>query len=377
MDEHQHRGRRIGAKALLVVGCVVLLVANLTVWLRLTALDTDRFVSALRPLSTDTEVQAGLAVALTDRIVEGVDVQGRVETALPNDNPLIVATVTRLARSLILDAVTTALESDAFATVWTRALERTHRRALQVIDGADGSIALELTGVLDRADAALEGRGLDLFDQATIDRVDSIVVARSDQLQTAKGLVDLLRTLAIALPIAAVVVFGLVVLLAPDRRRAAALVGVGAVVTMVVTAVALRIARRVVLDEVDGTLKRHAVDDVWGGLASPLVRQTVVIAALGLLLALGAWLAGPSEHAATVRGWFHGRRPSGIPAIAAHLRPLQAAVCVAGAVALLVLPDLTVTAMLVILALAVTAVVALQLLAGGQNDPKLRQLTGL
>lgn len=364
MDEPEQRGRRVGAKLLLVVGCVVLLVANLTVWLRLTALDTDRFVSALAPLASDAEVQDGLAVALTDRIVEDVDVQGRVEAALPNDNPLIVATVTRLARSLIQDALTNALESDTFQTVWTGALERTHRRALAVIDGADGSIALKLTGVLDRADAALEARGLDLFDQSTIDKVDSIVVARSDQLQTARGLVDLLRTLAIALPIVAVVVLGLVVLLSPDRRRGAALVGVGVVVTMVVTAIVLRIARRVVLDQVEGSVKRRAVEDVWGGLASPLVHQTAVVAALGFLLALGAWLVGPSEHAATVRGWFRGRRPAGIPAVAAHLRPIQAGAGVGGALALLALPNLTVTTMLVILALVVAVVVALQVLAG-------------
>jgi hypothetical protein len=345
----------------------VLLVANLTVWARLTALDTDRFVAALKPLASDTEVQDGLAVALTGKIVDDVDVQARVEAALPNDNPLIVATVTRLARSLIQDAVTRALESDTFQTVWTGALSRTHQRALQVIDGADRSIALKLTGVLDRADAALESRGLDLFDRASIDKVDSIVVARSDQLQTARGMVGWLRRLAVILPLVAVAVFGLVVLLAPDRRRALASVGVGVVVTMVVTAIALRIGRRVVLDQIDGRVKQRAVEDVWGGLTSPLVRQIVAVALLGLFVALGAWLLG---HAETVRGWFRGRRPAGVAVLGAHLRQVQAGVCALGALALLVLPDLSVGAAIVVVALVLVVVLGLWLVAGS-DQPKL------
>jgi hypothetical protein len=373
------RGRRIGAKVLLVLGCLLLLLANVTVWLRLTALDTDRFVSALAPLASDSEVQEGLATSLTERIVDDVDIEGRVTAALPNDNPLIISTVTRLARNLIQDAIGNALASDAFKTVWTTALERTHKRALDVIEGADGSVALKLTGVIDKADAALQARGLDVIDQDTIDKVDSIVVARSDQVKGVREAADLLRKLAIALPIAAAVVLGLMVLLSPDRRRALAVVGVGVVVTMVVTAVALRIARRVVLDQIDGDVKRRAAGDVWSGLLSSLFWQTAALTALGVLVAGGAWLAGPSPRAATVRGWFRREpRPATaapsplVAAIGDHLRQIQAGVLALGALLLLALPTLSLMTVVVVLAVVIAAVVALQIVGGG-SDPKLRQ----
>lgn len=370
--QRTHRTRRFGAKALLVVGCVLLLLANLTVWLRLTALDTDRFVSALAPLSDDPQLDDGLAVALTDRIMTRVDVQARVEAALPNDNPLVVATVTRLARSLVQDTLRNVLASDAFSTIWVGALERTHRRALEVIDGADGSVALQLTDVLTRADAALEERGLDLIDSSTIDEVSQVVIARSDQVQTAGRAVDILRTLAVVLPVATLVVLALAVLVARDRRRALALVGVGIAVAMVVTAVALRIGRRMLFDRIDGEVRRQAAGDVWTGLLSSLFRQTAVLLALGLLLAIGAWLAGPAEGAVKVRGWFGARGAETVqapsPVVAAlgrRLRQVQAGVCVVGAAVLLLLPSLSVATVVVVLSLVVVVLVVLELVAGG------------
>ena len=368
------RARRIGAKALLALGFVVLLLANVTVWLRLTALDTDRFVAALAPLADDRDLDEGLAVALTDRIMRRVDVEAQVQQALPNDNPLVVATVTRLARGLVQDTLLNVLESDAFTTIWTEALRRTHRRALQVIDGADGSIALQLTDVLDRADQALTDRGLDIIDQQTIADLDRIVVARSDDVQTVGQAVDILRTLAVVLPIVTLALLALAVLLALDRRHMVGLVGVGMAVTMVVTAVALRIGRRVLFDQIVGDVRRRAVGAVWTGLLTPLFRQTAVLLVLGLLLASGAWLLGPAASAVRVRGWLGGgaRAASTSPALAAlgaHRRQLQAGICVVGAAALLLLPSLTVTTALVVAILVVVTVVGLEVLTPGEAAP--------
>ncbi len=357
-----HRPRRITAKVLLVLGCLLMLLANVTVWLRLTALDTDRFVSTLEPLANDEQLDAGLAQSLTDRIATRVDIQQRVEDALPNDNPLVVATVTRLARSLVQDALTKVLGSDAFGKVWTVALRRTHERALDVIEGADGSVALQLSDVLRKADARLEKRGLDLFNKQTVDDVDSIVVASSDQLRGVRQGVDLLRKLSIALPIAAVVVLAGAVLLSTDRRRTLALAGVGVAVAMVVTGIALRIARRFVFDQIDRDVQRRAGEAVWSSLASPLFRQTAVLLALGLLVAGAAWLAGPGISAVRLRGWLRERRPAA--GLHKRLRPAQVAVCVVGAAVLLLIPALSLMTALVVIALVAVAVVGLQLVAG-------------
>lgn len=354
-----HRSRRIAAKVLLVLGCVLVLLANVTVWLRLTALDTDRFVSTLEPLANDEQLDAGLADAITNRIVTRVDIEQRVEDALPNDNPLVVATVTRLARTLVEDAIDRALRSDAFKTVWSEALRRSHTRALDVIEGADGSISLKLTDALQRADKALEGRGLDLFDQKTIDRVDSIVIARSDQIQSVRKGVDLLRKLAIALPIAALVALAAAVLLALDRRHMLALAGIGVAISMLLTGIALRIGRRFVFDRIEVDVERRAAEDVWSTLARDLFRQTTVLLILGLVVAAAAWLAGPAAR--TLKA----RQGPVVSALHDHLRPVQAGICVVGAVALLVLPTLTVGTALAVVALVVLAVAALQVLAGG------------
>jgi hypothetical protein len=360
------RFRRVGAKVLLVLGCLALLLANITVWLRLTALDTDRFVGALAPLAQDRELNDALAIELTGRIFDEVDVESRVAEAVGDDSGLIVATVTRLARGLVSDALRDVLESDAFAGVWERALRDTHRQALAVVEGDSADIALRLTDVLDRADRALEDLGFDVVDRRTVERIDDVVVARADQVKTAGRVVELLRTLSWALPLAAVVLLGLALLAAVDRRHMAGLIGVGAAVAMVVTFVALRIGRRVLFDRIDGDIARRAAGDVWTNALTPLFRQTAALLALGLVVATAAWLLGPASLPVRVRGRVaagrRGEQPAPSP-LAARLAPyrrqVQAAVLVLAAVGLLLLPSLTVTTALVIAAVAALLVLAL------------------
>jgi hypothetical protein len=367
------RGRRVGAKVLLVLGCVVLLVANVVVWARLTALDTDRFVAAVGPLSSDRELTDALAVELTDRILEQVDVRQRVEAALSDDNPLVVSIASRLARTLVEDALRTVMASEQFDRVWTTAVREAHERALQVIDGADGSVAIRVTDVLQDADDVLSDRGLDVIDSTTIQRIDDIVVTSSERLQQVQQGVSTLRTLAVVLPVATVVLLGVAVLLAVDRRHMLALVGVGVAVTMVVTFVALRIGRRVLSEQIEDATARMAAGDVWTNALTPLFRLTAALLALGLLLALGAWLLGPAPVPVRVRGWIAARRGGegaealppapALVALGAHRRQVQAGLCVVGAVLLLLLPSLTVGSALLILALVVLAVVAVEALS--------------
>ena len=77
--------------------------------------------------------------------------------------------------------------------------------------------------------------------------------------------------------------------------------GVGIIVAMVVTAVALRIARTVITDRIEVDVRRQAVESLWGRLFETLFQQTAALTALGLVIALGAWLAGPARLAVRLR----------------------------------------------------------------------------
>jgi hypothetical protein len=57
-----------------------------------------------------------------------------------------------------------------------------------------------------------------------------------------------------------------------------------------------------VLDQVANALYRAAAEAVWDIVLRGLVVQTVVVLLVGVIIAVGAFLAGPNQWAVAVRG---------------------------------------------------------------------------
>jgi hypothetical protein len=207
-----------------------------------------------------------------------------------------------------------------------------------------------------------------------------VVALRRGQIDDVRETADLVRRLVIVLPIAAVLFIAAAVVLAPDRRRMLARAGVGIVIVMVVTGLALRIARRAITDRVEVDVRRQAVESLWGRLFETLFQQTAALAALGLVIALGAWLAGPSRPAVwlrtrvkSIRGGGAGEpapEPSGLGrALAEHRTGVRLGILAVAAGVLLLLPGTSALAIVVVALLALAAIIGVEILAGPPRAP--------
>ena len=224
-------------------------------------------------------------------------------------------------------------------------------------------------------DQSLEDRGIDLIDDATVDEVGEIVALRRSQIDEVRQSVDLARRLVIALPIVAIMLIAAAVALAPDRRRMLARAGVGIVVAMVATALALRIARRALTNRVEIEERRQAVESLWGRLFETLFQQTAALVALGLVVALGAWLAGPSRLAVRLRARVRSLgaggttkpgapEPSGVARLlGAHRTGVRLGILAVAAVVLLLVPGPSARAIVIVALLALAAIVGVEILA--------------
>ena len=366
----------------LVLGCLVLLVANVAVFARTFVFDTDTFADALAPEQPDEDVIAGVADRLSDQIVTSTAVQDRIQELTPRDNALVAAAVTDAVEEIIDDTVSTVMQSGRFRDLWRDAVVRAHDRFVALVEGDDRPpVQLDLRATVERVDQSLEDRGIDLIDEATVEEVGDVVTLRRAQIDEVRGTVDLARRLAIALPIVALVLIAAAVALAPDRRRMLARAGVGIVVAMVVTAVALRIARTALTDRVEVDIRREAVDSLWGRVFETLFQQTAALMALGLVIALGAWLAGPARLAVRWRGRVRALRagettapaeaePSGVARVlGAHRAGVRLGILAVAAGALLLLPGPSALAIVVVAALALAAIVGAEILAGPPQAP--------
>jgi hypothetical protein len=370
------RWRRWLAWIALVLGCVVLVIANVAVFARTLVFDTDTFVDVLAPEQPDEEVIAGVADALSDQIVTANAVQDRIQELTPRDNALVAAAVADAAENVIDTTVRAVMQNDRFRELWHDAVTRAHEQFVALVEGDTRQpVLLDLRPAVERVDQSLEDRGIGLIDDATVDEVGEIVALRRSQIDEVRQSVDLARQLAIALPIVAIVLIAIAVVLASDRRRMLARAGVGIVVAMVVTAVALRIARRAITNRVEIDERRQAVESLWGRLFETLFQQTAALVALGLVVALGAWLTGPSRLAirlrARVRSLGAGEttkpgaaEPSGVARLlGAHRTGVRLGILAIAAVVLLLLPGPSAPATIVVALLALAAIVGAEILA--------------
>jgi hypothetical protein len=366
----------------LVLGCLVLLVANVAVFTRTFVFDTDTFADALAPEQPDEDVIAGVADTLSDQIVTATAVQDRVQELTPRDNALVAATVADAVEDIVDDTVRTAMQSDRFRDLWREAVIRAHDRFVALVEGDHRQpVQLDLRQAVARVDQSLEERGIDLIDDATIEEVGDVVALRRSQIDEVRETVNLARRLVIALPIVALALIAAAMALTPDRRRMLARAGVGIVVAMVVTAVALRIIRTAITDRVEVDVRRQGVESLWGRLFETLFQQTAALMALGLVIALGAWLAGPTRLAVRLRGHVRSlgaggtttttaAEPSGVVRLlGAHRTGVRLGILAVAAGALLLLPGPSALAIVVVAVLALVAIVGAEILAGPPQAP--------
>jgi uncharacterized membrane protein YjjP (DUF1212 family) len=166
------------------------------------------------------------------------------------------------ADEVIESVLRQVLSSDTFRTIWRGAVERAHTAFVRVIEDDDRQpVVLNLTQALSDIDQRLERRGIDLLDDATIDDIGQVVTVRRDQVDQVRTWLDLLQRFTLPLVLVAVALPAAAVALAlpTERRRMLLRVGVGVVIAMVVTGVALRIAKNRVTDRIEIDARRDAV----------------------------------------------------------------------------------------------------------------------
>ena len=352
------RWRSLVAIVLIVLGCVLAPVAGLAVWTDNQISDTDRFVRSISPLIEDPDVQARLTDRVTTTIFEYVDVQGiaddavdalvdqglpvRVGDRLQNLTPTLASAVT----GFVHDKVAELVASDAFVGAWNQALAAAHRQMNSVLSGESeaivirgDSVYLDLAPFIDLAKERLSAAGLTAVDLVP-EVHPTIELAQADTLVRAQTAYSTLNTVAGVLPW---IVLGLLVVgvyLARNRFRAMVGAGLGLVLSMVVLAAGLLVARSLLVDAVPsgGAPAAAAGFDIVVTYLRLGLRAVVV---LGLVIALAGFLAGRSESAVRIRRWSADRLHSirgpaaGGPVprwVRAHIRGLRI-----GAVALAVL----------------------------------------
>jgi hypothetical protein len=306
-----HWLRSTAVVVLFAVGFALVPVAGLAVWSRNTLLDTDRYVETVAPLSDDPNVINSVAGRVTDAIFAQIDVEGELEANLPPRLTFAAGPIANQIESTTNDLVVKALETDQFDTLWREVNRQTSEALVAFVEGEgsgaltidNGQLFLELGPILEAVKTRLLDQGVAIAEKIpTTTASVQLPVADVSYLEDLRSSLRALNALAYVLPWLAAACFIAAVLLSRDRRRGLVWSG------LLISGAALLVGASLALGRasyLDAAVAGGADPDTAAVLFDTLVRflrnGIRVFFVLGLVLAIGAVITGPSAWATKTR----------------------------------------------------------------------------
>ncbi|HYI98620.1 MAG TPA: SHOCT domain-containing protein [Thermoleophilaceae bacterium] len=295
---------------LVLIGIASLLavLAILALWANRQLLDTDNWTDTSSELLEDDAIRNQTAVFLVDQLYANVDVEDRLEQALPPRVQPLAGPAAGALRDLAVRGTDALLTRPRAQAVWEQANRRAHARLLNVVEGGGpvvstegGDVTLDLKALLGQtADrVGVGGRA-----EARIpEDAAQITVMRSDSLGLAQDAVRVLRASAIVLVALMLGLFALAVYLASGwRREALRAAGFGLLLAGIAALVARSLAGDAVVDALASTAAvEPAADAAWSISTSLMVEAASAAIVYGVVLIGAAWLAGPTAWATATR----------------------------------------------------------------------------
>jgi hypothetical protein len=305
---------------LIVLGCILAPVAVLGVWAGNEVSDTGRWVATVEPLIHDPAIQNVLTDKITNEITTQLNLTGTVNQAsaqldsrgLPRLSSLLKTfgpQITSAVTGFIHNAVHRVVTSPAVARIWVQVNTVAHQQLVKVLSGEgnsaistqNGQVVLNLGPFIAAAKQDLISRGFSLA--SNIPNISpTVALFQSKDLGKAQTGYRLVKALKIVLPLLVLVLIGAGVYVARGRRRTLVRAGLGLAGSMLILAIGLQVFRGIYLNSVPASvLPADAAGAAFDAMVYFIKVTLRVVLVIGLVVALGAFLTGPSRTAIRTR----------------------------------------------------------------------------
>ena len=311
------------AAVLIVIGCLLAPISVVAVWTANQVSDTNRYVANMAPLIQDPAIQNALTSKITNAVVARLNVKGLADQAATGLSQKGLQQIGGLVQNFsgplasgvagfVHDGVHKVITGPRMGEAWMQVNRVAHEQLVVVLSGRghrgivvkNGEVTLDLAPLIAVAKADLSSRGL-----TVVDKIPEVHTAfplfPSKNLVKAQRAYRLINNLKIVLPILTLGLLGLGVGIARRHRRALIGAGLGFAASMLLLGVALLIARSIYLSSVPaGVLPADAAAAAFDILVRFIKTALRTLLVVGLVVAVGAFVTGPSAAAIRVRSWF-------------------------------------------------------------------------
>ena len=303
-EGNKHTGRKWGVGVLIVLGLILLFLANITFWAYFTLLNTNGWVAAVGPLSKDPTVAGMISQYVVGEVLEQADIQAEVAEALPVELQIFAGPLVMGIERVANEAVTVVVMSEAFNNIWVALNRVSHSAIMNVLKGKgdrlyfqDGNLTLDFNDIYSFAQDRLGLEDLDLIPEAEDGR---LVLFSSQQVAVMQEVVSYLTFLGLFLPLLTILVFGAAVWVSLWRRQSIMWIGIGMTIVMLISLIVFSGGRSSALVSIPDPFLREMARAILNVLTHGLMVQTIFFMIIGIGLIIGAWQAAPDS---ALRQW--------------------------------------------------------------------------
>jgi hypothetical protein len=359
-----------------------MMLAPLAIWGRDLVLDTNRYVDTVAPLASNPGVQDAIVAQVDTQVEAHLPVAAYVKQVLPpRAATLLASPIQSAVYGLVHTLTTKVVESKAFARLWVTINRVAHQQIVAILTGKrlvhgilyirSGKVVLDLGAVVGQVKDRLVKAGLAVASHIPPVSV-TLQVAQVKGIEHAQRLVRTLNTLADWLPWLGLALVAGGVALARRHRRALIGAALGLCVAMLVLGIGLTIGRNAYASGIPtDIMPRSTAEYIYDTLVRYLRLSIRLIFVIGLLVALGVWVSGPSPRAVALRRWVgtntqhFGEGLSAGPVtnfVARYTNPLRIGVIGLGALVLLLISNPTAGAIIILVVVVGLLLLAIEVL---------------
>jgi hypothetical protein len=328
------RWRKVLVYVLAVLTCFSVLASSVGVWAHRTLLNTNSWVNAVGPLASDPAITDAVAKEVTTQLLTVINAQQLAADALPDKAKVLAPPLTEAVGSFVERTVAELMRNQQFRDFWVAANQRIHPVIVKVLRGDtkavrtdNGTVRLNLLPLIGQALGFVQQKapgllgGVGTIPKITFDTpVDQaqeqlatalgrtipadfgvITVFQSDKLKAAQDAVALFDKVTVGLLVGTLLVLVATIALALDRRRILIVLGLGIAVAIALAVAVINALKGQLLGLIGDREARAAAGKTVTVLVARLHLITDLLVAVGLAVALIAFLTGSSRAAVAVR----------------------------------------------------------------------------
>ncbi|HEY5493136.1 MAG TPA: hypothetical protein VIK15_00960 [Candidatus Anoxymicrobiaceae bacterium] len=313
---------------LIILASLLALAGTLSTWVATTTLNTNTFVKTVAPLVKNDAVAKAVSDQAVAKLFATYDVEGKIKSGLTQLETAVKqaapnAPIPDINLSVIAGPISSGLQtaaktisqkiltSAAFYKVWQETIRLAHTAMVNIVEGKQNAavtsqgntVVLNLSPLLTQIKDKLAAAGLGFLNKVQVPAdFGQIKLFTSDQLGAVKGAVNLLRLVSWLLPLLAFIFYIIAVLIAINRRTALMGAAIALAITMLIVLIVLKVAHTQLFNQMKQAEVQAAANVVWGSLLAGLYQAVRGLLALGIVVAIGAAVAGPYKWSTSLRG---------------------------------------------------------------------------